>query len=189
MVAVEAFDGGHRPLADVDGEREAGAGELAVEQHGAGAADAVIAAALGAGQAEAGRAARRAASPTQARARRAARRSRSRPYAACASSLCGADGAPDQFGEHLAAVGGGGAMVAGRIASAPRACVRLRAAPRRRGRDRRHRAASGRSRRSPRAPCPPRSPPPRGWRNRRRRARASRTRRRRPAARRERGSR
>ena len=54
VVAGEAFDRRDRPLADVGGERQAGTGELSVEQHGAGAADAVIAAALGAGQAERG---------------------------------------------------------------------------------------------------------------------------------------
>ena len=74
VVAGDPFDGRHRPLADVGGERQAGAGELAVQQHRAGAADAMIAAALGAGQAELG------AQHLEQRRRRGASTSRGSPF-------------------------------------------------------------------------------------------------------------
>ncbi len=47
---LEAFDRAHVAAVGLDGEREAGAHRLAVELHRAGAADAVLAADLGAGQ-------------------------------------------------------------------------------------------------------------------------------------------
>src|SRR5262249_61440238 len=50
-IAVEALDGGNRKPVAGDRERDAGARRLAVDQHRAGAAYAVLTAEVGAGQA------------------------------------------------------------------------------------------------------------------------------------------
>src|SRR5262249_55664323 len=49
-IVAEAFDGAHLALVAGDREGEAGAPRLAVDQHGAGAAHAVLAAEMGAGE-------------------------------------------------------------------------------------------------------------------------------------------